>query len=88
MAKFKVVPPDDYKVLQKYLEGERGVVLIPMEVVAQLDSKTQAALASLNHSGGGEAPYNFGGEADVLVDIVTDIDHSALTALLENYEHD
>lgn len=80
MAKFKMVPDDDLSVITKYLGGESGVVLIPMSLSATLGAKE--AQDVLNSGAlGFDAPYDFGGEPDILVDIVTNVHHFSLDAL-------
>lgn len=64
MAAVKIVPEEDMRVLEKYLDA-KGVVLISEAVVRQLPEICDNMVVD----------YNFGGDADVWVDIVRDDDH-------------
>lgn len=63
-AVIKVVPPEDMAVLKKYLKASDGIALIPEELANEMGV-----------SDGQHADYDFGGNADIFVDIVESTDH-------------
>ena len=67
MARITIVPEQDWNVLRKYL-GETGVVLIPEHAMNTMSEKKQEKLKELD--GKYVDDYGFGGEPDVMVDIV------------------
>lgn len=74
----KVVPEKDWNIIKEYLDGEAGYVLIPESVAKQLDQEKQNQLAELTES---PLSYDFGGDADVWVDVV----HSPTAYFFEEY---
>lgn len=73
----KVVPKKDWEIIKKYL-GSDGVVLIPEDVAKQ---------EGVEHMDYEEVSYNFGGEADVWMDVVCDGNHHVMPILKgENIE--
>lgn len=66
----KVVPKEDWDVLRKYVNGS-GVILIPAELAEKTGVEEQ------------EVEYDFGGDADVWVDIVRDETHHLYDILSE-----
>lgn len=67
MSVFRIVPPEDYKVLIKYL-GDPGVVLLSESVLAEFTPDIQRKFRQMDEDG--ETDYDFGGEPDVYVDII------------------
>lgn len=83
MAKLVIIPEEDYDVVKKYLPSSGfpdSVVLVPETVIEGSDfpAKTAAKLRELD---GQPIDYDFGGEADLFVDVITDKDHYALASL-------
>lgn len=83
MAQLFVVPKDDYKVLRKYLFGSCGMstVLVPEEVLENPEFP-KAAAAELRALDGMEVNYDFGGDPDIFLDVITSKDHYSLTSLV------
>lgn len=71
MATMKIVPAADYEVLRKYLGGESGVVLVPLDFVVTLPPDQQKLVHASN---GQDVPYDFGGECDTMVDVADNLD--------------
>ncbi|AOQ24629.1 hypothetical protein MTAT_19740 [Moorella thermoacetica] len=65
MAVIRIVPEEEMRVLQKYLNFPAVVLL----------SETIAKKLSHKYTDGVIDDYDFGGDPDVRVDIVDDIDH-------------
>lgn len=79
-TQIKIVPKQDWEILQKYLD--KNVVLIPEEVLDTLENKAHAdALRAGKKS---HFDYDFGGEADIWVDIVRDTDHMAWDMIFQD----
>lgn len=70
-----VVPDAEYEILQKYLD--EGAVLVRQSVADEIKEKTGKSPAGLYLDG-----YNFGGEADVWIDVVRDKSHMAYDAIV------
>lgn len=83
MAQFFVVPKDDYEVLRKYLFGSCGMstILVPDEVLESQEFP-KATAAKLRDMDGMEVNYDFGGEPDIFLDVITSKDHYSLTSLV------
>ena len=78
----KIVSKEDWNVLKKYL-GANGVVLIPEDVLETFSEEEQAIVrAEANGETNRLEDYNFGGEAEIFVDIIHDRDSYAATELL------
>lgn len=75
-AYLRVVPDEDFEILQRYLEDDGGVVLIQSSTAATMFGKQTDELDGLDLM-----DYNFGGEADVWVDIVHSPSHCAAEAV-------
>lgn len=83
MAKLVIIPEEDYDVVKKYLPSSGfpdSVVLVPETVIEGSDFPAETA-AKLRELDGQPIDYDFGGEADLFVDIITDKDHYALASL-------
>lgn len=83
MAQLFIVPKEDYKVIRKYLFGSCGMsaVLVPEETLE--DSEFPKATAEkLRELDGMEVNYDFGGEPDIFLDVVTSKDHYSLNSLV------
>ena len=72
MVKTRIVPKEDMEVLKKYLD-EMGAVLIDESILDSLDDEQ---IEYLKKNDGRYANYDFGGDADIWVDLVTNVDHS------------
>ena len=70
-----VVPDAEYEILQKYLD--EGVVLVRQSVADEIKEKTGKSPAGLYLD-----RYDFGGEADVWIDVVRDKSHMAYDAIV------
>ena len=70
-----VVPDAEYEILQKYLD--EGVVLVRQSVADEIKEKTGKSPAGLYLDG-----YDFGGEADVWIDVARDKSHMAYDAIV------
>lgn len=83
MAKLVIIPEEDYDVVKKYLPSSGfpdSVVLVPETVIEGSDFPAETA-AKLRELDGQPIDYDFGGEADLFVDVITDKDHYALASL-------
>lgn len=78
MVPIKIVPKEDMEVLKKYW-GYPGVVLIPETVFAGLPAPVQEQLSERP-----EVDYDFGGESDIMVDVVLDKDHYFVQGQLDS----
>lgn len=72
-AYLRVVPDEDFEILQRYLEDDGGVVLIQSSTAAGEQADELGGLDLMD--------YNFGGEAGVWVDIVHSPSHYAAEAI-------
>lgn len=66
MTKLMIIPAEEYKILNKYLFSD--VILIPEPALNALPPEAQAKAQELAKCG--DIPYNFGGNADISVDII------------------
>ena len=83
MTKLVIIPEEDYDVFKKYLPSSGfpdSVVLVPETVIEGSDFPAETA-AKLRELDGQPIDYDFGGEADLFVDVITDKDHYALASL-------
>ena len=76
-----VIPDAEYEILQKYLD--EGVVLVRQSVADEIREKTGESPAGLYLDG-----YDFGGEADVCIDVVRDKNHMAYDAIIREIARD
>ena len=74
MATMKIVPQKDWEILNKYLlgTGSAGVILVKEETVADLPEKHRFFL---QENDGGDFDYDFGGDADLWVDVAVTPGH-------------
>jgi hypothetical protein len=70
-----VVPDAEYEILQKYLD--EGAVLVRQSVADEIKAKTGESPDELYLDG-----YDFGGEADVWIDVVKNNNHMAYDAIV------
>lgn len=82
MVKTKIVPKEDMAILRKYLSCE-GIVLIDEAILSEL-TETQATYVKKNDDQ--YANYDFGGEADMWVDMVDSTDHMFIGFLFPEEE--
>ena len=75
------IPDAEYEILQKYLD--EGVVLVRQSVADEIREKTGESPAGLYLDG-----YDFGGEADVCIDVVRDKSHMAYDAIIREITSD
>lgn len=75
-AYLRVIPDEDFEILQRYLEDDNGVVLIQSSTAATMFGEQADELDGLDLM-----DYNFGGEADVWVDIIDSPSHYAAEAI-------
>lgn len=85
MAQLFIVPKEDYKVIRKYLFGSCGMsaVLVPEETLENPDFP-KATAEKLRALDGMEVNYDFGGEPDILLDVITSKDHYSLSSLVQD----
>ncbi|MBQ6960548.1 MAG: hypothetical protein IJP78_06195 [Clostridia bacterium] len=74
-AIIRVIPNEDFPVLQKYLT-DPGVVLVRQDIAEQI---TQGNPEQINEISLDQ--YNFGGEPDIWMDFVHDTRHFAVSAI-------
>ena len=74
-ANVHVIPDEEYEILQKYLD--EGTVLVRQSVAEEIREKTGENPDGLYLDG-----YDFGGDADVWVDVVRNKDHMAYDAII------
>lgn len=65
----KVVPKEHWDIMCEYLMDSNGVILIPEEFYSGLSAETQFQLENVSNE------YDFGGDADVMVELVTSEEH-------------
>lgn len=82
MAIMKVVPKEDWQVLQKYL-SEQGSVLIPQHTYDELSELHKELIQA-----GGLERYDFGGDPDVRIDFILNKDSYAMGCLSEEHGYD
>ena len=70
-----VITDEEYEILQKYLD--EGAVLVRQSVAEEIREKTGENPDGLYLDG-----YDFGGDADVWVDVVRNKDHMAYDAII------
>lgn len=75
-AYIKVVEEQDWPVLRKYLDKD-GVVLVSKDVAEKLKRQGTGSIDGRYFDG-----YDFGGDADKFVDIVTSEEHYAVKMML------
>ena len=75
-ANVHVIPDAEYEVLQKYLD--EGTILVRQSVANEIKEKTGEDPDGLYLDG-----YDFGGDADVWVDVVRNKDHMAYDAIIK-----
>lgn len=80
MAKLIIVPEEDYNVVKKYLASPDSIVLVPEQVINDSDFPAETA-AKLKELDGQPIDYDFGGEADLFVDVILNKNHYALESL-------
>lgn len=87
MAQVLIVPKEDYEVLRKYLFGNCGMsaVLVPEEVLENPEFP-KATADKLRAMDGMEVDYDFGGEPDIFLDVITNKDHYSLASLVPDLE--
>ena len=77
MAIVKIVPKEDWKILRKYINGgifTSGMVLVPEKVYEKEDDgEVKQFLQAIN---GKAIDYDFGGDADVWVDVILESSHT------------
>lgn len=66
MASLKIVPSEHWSIIKQYVKDSNAVIFVPEEHLKELPEE-QAQL--LRDADGEPIDYNFGGEADVWVDI-------------------
>jgi hypothetical protein len=82
MAAYIVIPrTEHWPVIERFLgDCEQGAIVIPPDVAQKLRSQG-LDVGSLN---GELIDYDFGGEADKLIDVLGNTDHYALDAVREH----
>lgn len=76
MAKFTIIPREDWEVVEKYInEKNSEVVLIPEQVLDTLSGKQMDIMHRLNNT---RIEYDFCGEPDYFIDVISDRDHYAV----------
>jgi len=84
MMDFKIIPDKDWETIRKYF-GYAGVgraVLIPETVFRNLPKSMKAKAKELSKTG--TCDYNFGGEADIMMDVILSPSEYAAYELLAN----
>ena len=66
-AIIKIVPQKDWEVLKKYLNKDEGCVLIPEAVLHELPEEGREKLMGAS---GHTIEYDYGGDADVWLDLI------------------
>lgn len=67
MANVKIVPKKDWEIIKSYLD-QNACVLIPQTVIeSMLPEKAQKVLEAIED--GKADMYDFGGEADIIIDL-------------------
>lgn len=79
----KIIPQKDWEVVKKYLGEDEGCVLIPESVLRELPEESRKELMDLSDS---MVEYDYGGDADVWVDIVRSPDAYFLRKLLQEQD--
>lgn len=83
MAYVKVVPKEDWEVLEKYLYEDNGLILVPEPSLEQ--HFPQAMADAIKAKDNTSFDYDFGGgDPDFYVDVVTAPMHYAVDELLKD----
>ncbi len=80
MPVVKIVPKEHWELLKEYLDGQDRI-FIPEELVSQFKPEEQEKIQNLDEQ---EIEYNFGGEADMWVEIVHHAGHFFFETTLRN----
>ena len=67
MATIKIVPAEDWEILLKYLDAS-GIVLIPENALTKFPEKDAERIRNADEED--LESYDFGGDADVWVDVI------------------
>ena len=75
-AVVKIVPKEEWRIMSKYLANE-GVILVPENVFDDLPEKERALIMDAVNGSNAKLnsacqKYDFGGEADFMVDVIRD----------------
>lgn len=83
MAQLFIVPKEDYAVIRKYLfdSDSMSVILVPEDTLEKPDFP-KATAKRLRELDCMEVNYDFGGEPDIFLDVITTKDHYALASLV------
>lgn len=81
MATIRVVPKSDWEVIQKYFSEGCGAILLPEPCLEKYYPEAMAK--ALIDKDGEEVDYDFGGDPDFMVDIVSAPSHWAIDKLME-----
>lgn len=80
-AYVKIIPAKDWNIIKEYFDGNEGYILVPEDVMNELPKEEQQQLKELDQT---LVEYDFGGEADVLVDIAQSTQAYCLQSILES----
>lgn len=66
MAKVRIVPKKDWEIVSKYIGANEALILVPEELLEKMPDNQKSRIAHLDRH---EIDYDFGGEADIWIDI-------------------
>ena len=89
MAQLFIIPEEDYKVLKKYIPNCSGssLVFVPEPVINDPDFPKEMA-KKLRKLDGKAVDYDYGGEPDVYLDVITSKEHYALSSLVQDQAYE
>ena len=89
MAQLFIIPEEDYEVLKKYMLNCSGssLVFVPEPVINDPDFPEEMA-KKLRELDGEVVDYDYGGEPDIYLDVITSPKHYALSSLIPDPAYD
>lgn len=80
MVKFAIISDEEYAVLSKYTDAA-GAVLLPAHILKTFSPDVQAQFQALHEEG--VVDYDFGGDPDVVLDVILSAGSYAYNELLK-----
>lgn len=85
MAAYIIIPNEaEWPIIRNFLERlEGGAIVIPADVALELSDKFGVMPQDIFNLNGTFVDYDFGGEADIFVDVMWIADHYAMNTIRE-----
>lgn len=78
-AYVKIVPAKDWNNIKEYFDGNEGCILVPEDVLKELSREEQDQIREMDQE---LMEYDFGGEADIFLDIAQSTQSYCLQSVL------